>query len=355
MSTLFELTLHAAGDGDCLVLRWGDAEKPRSLLVDLGREACYQSIRPQLERLGDIELFVMSHLDADHIAGAMPMVRAQSAPFRPRRVWFNAGRQLEGAKARIDGVESFSVLQALNLQRGIEHFGWSWNEGFEDRIVSTESVNPGLAIELPEGLMLHLLSPTDLQLAKLLPTWQREAAKLDRSESVSAAEGFETFGLLHVEELASKPYQADTSAPNGTSIAFIAEFEDRRVLLAADAHSEVLERSLRRLGATPDSPYRIDLWKMGHHGSKANTSPGLLKLIDCQRFAISTNGERHSHPNPETIARVLTASTREKIFYFNYGQPQTNAWNQSPLTQRWNYRCVYPREQTQEGTLVIPV
>jgi hypothetical protein len=28
-------------------------------------------------------------------------------------------------------------------------------------------------------------------------------------------------------------------------------------------------------------------------------------LIDCTRFAFSTNGDRHSHPDAETIARIL--------------------------------------------------
>jgi hypothetical protein len=86
------------------------------------------------------------------------------------------------------------------------------------------------------------------------------------------------------------------------------------VLLGADAHPGAIETSLRSLGASEASRYKLDCFKVSHHGSKANTSPELLKIIDCTCFAFSTDGSRHGHPDPEAIARILTADSRKKDF-----------------------------------------
>jgi hypothetical protein len=49
-----------------------------------------------------------------------------------------------------------------------------------------------------------------------------------------------------------------------------------------------------------------------------NLSRPLADLLDCTRFAISPNGSRHHHPDPEAIARLLLWKPGPKEFYFNY-------------------------------------
>ena len=63
--------------------------------------------------------------------------------------------------------------------------------------------------------------------------------------------------------------------------------------------------------------------KISHHGSKYNTSPKLLDLIDSQHFIISTGGSKsHKLPDREVIARILFHSkrnlNRKRTIYFNY-------------------------------------
>ena len=72
--------------------------------------------------------------------------------------------------------------------------------------------------------------------------------------------------------LAEATYRRDRAEANGSSIAFIATFDGKSVLCAADAHSEVLEQSLDRLGP---GPHRFTAVKISHHGSKANLGTGL--------------------------------------------------------------------------------
>jgi beta-lactamase superfamily II metal-dependent hydrolase len=90
----------------------------------------------------------------------------------------------------------------------------------------------------------------------------------------------------------------DGSKANGSSIAFILEYDDKRVLFGADAHAPVLTNALKRYAERlGEARPRIDLVKLSHHGSNANLSTAMLALIDCQRFLISTNGDNFAHPD----------------------------------------------------------
>lgn len=355
----FRMTMLPARDGDCILLTWGRGASLHHMLVDLGREGTYRAIKADLQALENIELFVTTHVDADHIAGAIPLVREDEAPFTPKEAWHNSRPQLEAAANRAAALEPFGAEQGEKLARGIVKFGWPWNTTFGSKVVSTGSPEGQATIRLAGGLKITLLSPTDQRLAALIPQWDRELEKAgissfdpDVHEDPLGPE-FEPFGLLDVEELADEDYDADDTKANGASIAFIAEFEGRRVLLGADAHSEVLEAALAPLAEAEGGRYRIDLLKVSHHGSKANTSKAFPALIDCTRFAISTDGSRHRHPDRQTVARLLTADPdRPKQFFFNYRQDSSEVWDSRALMRDWNYEVIMPADG-ENGTLVI--
>jgi len=362
---IFRLTMFPALDGDCLLVSWGAPEQLRHALIDLGRGQTYKKIRPDLQVLGDLELLVISHIDADHIAGAIPMIREEPAPFTPKRVWYNAYPQLIAARDRSAQIEPFGARQGEKLARGIVHFNWPWNREFRSEVVSTDSPEAEWPIHLDGGLTIRLLSPNDAGLTALLPQWDKELARAnirpfdpDKDEDPLGPQ-FEAFGTVNVKQLADEPYSADPTEANGSAIAFLAEFNGKRLLLAADAHSEILEEALRPLADEEGGRYRIDLLKVSHHGSKANTSKKFSELISCSRFAFSTNGDRHEHPDEETVARFLTAfEDRDKTLYFNYRQPRTELWDSRTLKHRWNYDCVFPvatKEEPANGRLTIDV
>lgn len=360
----FRMTMFPAMDGDCLLISWGSPEKLWHMLIDLGRGQTYKKIRPDLQAMGVLELLVISHIDADHIAGTIPMIREEEAPFLPKRVWYNARPQLIAARDRNAQIEPFGARQGEKLARGIVHFNWPWNQEFASEIVSTDSEEAKAAIFLDGGLTLRLLSPNDKGLIALLPQWDDELRRAkvrpfdpDEDEDPLAPQ-FEAFGTtVNVKKLAEEAYSADTTEANGSAIAFVAEFEGKRILLAADAHSEVLEETIKPLAESEGGRYRVDLWKVSHHGSKANTSTSIPELITCSRFAFSTNGDRHSHPDTQTVARLLKAfEETDKALYFNYRQPRTELWDSLPLMRRWKYQCVFPvaaQSDPGNGRLVV--
>ncbi len=145
----------------------------------------------------------------------------------------------------------------------------------------------------------------------MLPVWKKEVKKAGLipgidPEQETDAPGFESFGGLsvdEVEQLARSEFKGDTSAPNGTSIAVVCEFDGKRVLFLGDAHMDVIERALNRFGS--GSPVRFDAIKISHHGSKGTVSKVMLDRVECGHYFISTNGTRHGHPNAEAIASIL--------------------------------------------------
>ncbi|MGJ4858663.1 hypothetical protein ACN6KF_004664 [Labrys sp. La1] len=346
---VFKLAMHPASEGDALMLSWGEEGTLHRALIDLGRTKNYRALKPLLQAIGSFELFAISHIDADHIEGAVPLFGETMLPFTACNVWFNAYAQLVDARERLRDFETLGVDQAEKVTIGIEASDWPWNSQFASRIVSTGSPEAAAPLPFAGGLELTLLSPTDHQLTRLLPTWESALAeahlrKEDKDPVEQAeVEGREILGGLNVEVLAARQYSGDSTRPNGTSIAFIAEFDQRRVLMAADSHADVIEAALERLGHSAANPLKLDCLKVSHHGSKANTSPALLSLIDCTRFAFSTDGSRHDHPDAETIARILTHDPeRQKTLIFNFRQPNTEQWDDEELKTRWHYDCVFP-------------
>jgi len=353
--SVFRLVMHPASEGDALTLSWGEQGKLFHALIDLGRTGDYKTMRPILKEIGQFELFTISHIDADHIAGAMPLVKELIAPFQPGDVWFNAWHHLKNAAARrahAEELESLGAKQGEKLSTGIVHFGWPWNRTFgPNGIVSVDSPEAQRPIGLAGNLNVTLLSPGDEELAAMEPVWMKELARanlrpLDPDDLPDEPpDGLESLSSLNVEALANKPFVQDTAKPNGSSIAFLAEFDGRRVLLGADAHPGVIERRLRKLGHSETNRLKVDLFKLCHHGSKANTSPGLLKIIDCMKFAISTDGTKHNHPDGETIARILTNDpSRHKTLYFNTYQKHATIWDREDLRDKYKYACVIPPE-----------
>ena len=189
------------------------------------------------------------------------------------------------------------------------------------------------------GLRLTLLSPSVPKLRRMWNEWE----EWRQTHAPLQPLGKRPFpATLDVDELA-KPSALDGTAPNGSSIALIAQYAGRRVLLGADAHPDVLLASLTALGGAGGRPVPLDLVKLPHHASRANVTREVIERLACHRFAISTSGAVFGHPDPEAIARVLKfGSAGAKTLIFNYASDRTRPWDAAALKQTWDYACVLP-------------
>jgi hypothetical protein len=99
---------------------------------------------------------------------------------------------------------------------------------------------------------------------------------------------------------------------------------------------------------------RIDALKVPHHGSANNLNIDLLKLLDCPRYLVSTDGSGHHHTDREAIARVIKYGKNGEngsTLFFNYHREYNAVWSRKDLQARYGYSAVYP-EPNEEGLKV---
>ena len=365
---MFRIEMLPANEGDCLWIEYGNTTKPRRIIIDAGRKEGYRALGDRLENLSNpVELFVMTHIDDDHIFGAVPLFadpRFDNSLFKD--VWYNGYTHLDSSIARRPPKDALGPVNGEIFAAHIQKSDFSWNEAFDEgaTIVVPETGKLPV-IDLEDDMKLTLLSPTWDSLTALKRFWEKELEELenvdlDPGDAEAALEIFadrrmlqpDVLGaLLDVEDLIERPYERDTKEPNGSSIAFLAEHDGHAVLFTGDAHPPILEQSITRLlEERGQKALPLDAFKISHHGSKKNTSAALLDLVDCRRFLISTNGSRHSHPDQEAIARILYRNHQNEEptrLYFNYSTPQNSVWDDDDLRQEWNYLTQYPPQGNQ--------
>ncbi|MQA30708.1 MAG: CHAT domain-containing protein [Luteitalea sp.] len=339
-----------AGHGDCLWIEYGDGRTTHRWLNDCGTQQTARELLRRVDQVPEnerrLELFVMTHIDSDHIGGALPFFRAVKNGLTFGDVWFNGWRHLSGRLGARQG-EMFSTA--------IQDFELPWNAWREGRAIVIDSDQLPVCV-LPGGMTLTLLSPTPGQLKKLAPVWAREmkryglqpGSRVDYSRLLKG----HTSASTDIEALADTPFAGDGGAPNGTSIGLLAEYAGMSALFGADAHAPVLVASIRKLlGQRGVERLRLDAFKVSHHGSQNNVTAELIQLLDCRRYLISTNGEHFSHPDRQAIARILKYGGAGVELYFNFRSKHNEIWARPDLQEKYGYRAHYPGAD-RKGTIV---
>jgi beta-lactamase superfamily II metal-dependent hydrolase len=350
-ATIFHIEMLPAENGDCLWIEYGDPKHPRRILVDCGGAASTADILASRLRLleAPLELFILTHIDADHINGVLPLFADRSLDLRYRDIWFNGWRQVNQFLSIKQG-EQFSDLIG-DRERKLP-----WNRAMsssDDRYpapVVTPSDGHLPTFDLPDGMRLTLLSPGPDQLELLGREWKKVLREL-RPEKLMLGtkrplQPVTDLAAFDLNLLANAPVRKDTSAANGSSIALLAEFDGRSVLLAGDAHAEVLEKSIKQLQrerARLGQKLKLNALKLSHHGSANATTIQLLELLDCPRYLVSTNSNIFNHPDREAIARIILHGGDRPTLCFNYRTPVNALWDEQILRARYRYNAEYPR------------
>lgn len=342
---MLRLEIMPADYGDCLWLEYGPAKRPHVVLIDGGPAGTYEkAIRPRIARLAasrptarpKIELVVVTHIDNDHIVGVLDLLNDKSLDVEIGEIWFNGRKQLERSD-RLGVKEGLALTKAI-AARKIPH-----NVSFGGGAVRIDDKKPNRAHLLPGKLALTVLSPGDSELEKLLREWKSVVAEIDnKREATKAADLLGENRAPDVEELASKRFKPDDAVANGSSIALLAEYQGKRLLLAADAFAPVVEATLRQMGHSSSNRLPIDAYKLSHHGSRGNNSLSLLELVDCQTYLFSTSGARFKHPHAECVACVLAFGGKQLKIYSNYSRGADVLWNNVPVARKYKHTVISP-------------
>jgi beta-lactamase superfamily II metal-dependent hydrolase len=354
---MFRIHMLPAEHGDCLWVEYGDSDRPKRILIDAGTPGTYpRALKPKIERVVEaegqcrFELFVITHIDADHIGGSIEFLQDS---FRGNNgvaieeVWFNGYCHLDNK-----GPEFLGAVQAEKLTPLVQDGPWEWNKRFGNLAAMTpdEGKLPSFTVG---GMRIALLSPTLDKLQKLKPKWEKEVerAGLVPGKAYTLEEVLpEGFLGGKVEDWAATPFKEDKAEPNGSSIAFVTEYDGKRVLFGADAHPSVLIESLKRATGNPDV---LDLTalKLPHHASKNNVSAELIAAFPAAHYLISTNGKQFRHPDKAAVARILTGRQQAaKTLHFNCPSEFNEEWKSASHKTNWKYRAKYG---TLEDGLVV--
>lgn len=353
---LYSVTCLPAGHGDSILIAYGDPDEPSRILIDGGPASSYDGIRTALENLPagarKFELLVISHIDADHIDGVLILLQDEQLGVSFNDVWFNGWPQLESLSGRTP-PDNFAPQQGEFLGALIHEQGLSWNSGFGDDhgpvVVPDSGTLP--TRQLPGGAKLTLLSPLRADLLKLRKSWTKALSEAglrpgDWEQARARLSERKEYKprVARDDVFAAKTFGTDGSVANGTSIAFVLEYQGRRVLFGADAHVSVLNSGLRRVAAEQQVPrVSLDAVKLAHHGSMANIDGQFLDVTDASRFLVSTNGDHFHHPDPQTI-RLLAERVPGAEVRFNYRSSTTEVWAEPDAEHAPGIRAVYPPE-----------
>lgn len=350
---MFRIDMLPAAQGDALWIEYGDEQSPKRVLIDGGTKGSWkEGLRARIEGLPaadrHFEILVVTHIDADHIDGALKLLQDETLGATFGDVWFNGWRHLP------ETLEPLGPVAGELLTDAIVARGLPWNDAFGGDAVVVPAAGALPRADFAGDLAITVLGPGLEQLFELRPVWKEalEEAGLDpekprpepEEEEEEPAGGLEHLGTRpNVTALAASAFNEDTAEPNGSSIILLLEHDGRSALLTGDAFPSVVLAGVNRLVVERAVPrLAVDAFKVPHHGSRFNLSPALAAAVDCKHHLFSSNGTQTEHPHLESVARMLLASGPDSTLFFNYSTRFNEPWADDVLESQNDYSAVFP-------------
>jgi beta-lactamase superfamily II metal-dependent hydrolase len=324
----FYIKIFSVGCADAILITFiGSDNQKHHILLDSGNENNSTLLEEEFDKMLSLDLLVITHIDNDHIGGLYKYIE-EGGVFKQdfiKNCWFNA---LSKVKNKANAMRLIGIKQGILV-----------------RDVLTKK----LGIELPFitdltqpldlfGAKLTIVSPDTKCLDKMMNKWRT-------AEPIGAKQSDYHKTIEHF--FAQKPPSFQTSTENESSIAFLFEYHDFKMLFLADSHPSVVERSLRGLGYSETNKLTIAYLKVSHHGSRLNTSEALLSLLDCRKFVFTADGK--SNPDKETLARIIKHYYNPNVeplsLIFNHQNTKLESIfdvDENPFI-RYNFTVKYPK------------
>jgi len=331
--------------GDAILLFFRDGKK--SILVDTGTRRSYTKgvLKNEIKILQSVDLLILTHPDEDHIGGVLKYFEDKkriNSVFKS--VWFNAGLlihdELNIGKKNIQNVTiSDSDDLEMSIKQGITLEGLLKDENiWHDRLIKAgDNYNLNFCNIL-------ILSPEIEDLKVFYGAWEVEIGK--QMEMAATNDYHQS-----IADLIKIKFVENGTIANKSSIAFMIEVDNSKMLLMGDAFPSVIETNIRKLGYNEKKKLNLNIVKVSHHGSGSSISPSLLNIIDCKKFIISTNGS-NGLPSKECLARIITHREERICLYFNYKNEITENIFFEQEFQEYNFEVIYLNE---ENNYTIPI
>ena len=260
----------------------------------------------------------MTHCHDDHICGLIKFLENDSDLLQYiTEVYYNDPRKLEEKYPNIkDHIEEPVLIDNKSENLSADSLNSFTKLLIKSKVNAIPCVFAGDTLE-KDNFKISFLSPRSDSLDKFTSWAESNLGQLGRSSDWNVT----------VSKLSTYRDKIDDSPINASSISFILYYNDKQYLFLADAIAEDVFKSLSDLGYSEENKIKASLVKISHHGSRKNTSKKLLKVIDCLRYIILTNGAVHNHPDKESIAKIIHNNPNACIL-FNYSHDFDELFNE---------------------------
>lgn len=335
---MINLKVLQAHHGDCLILSYGQ-DKIKNIVIDSGHgKICFRKLKNYFVN-SENNTVILTHYDYDHIGGFCSIAKTMS-DFSSKidKVFMNYGielsRALNQAKKLQFGIDEASCN--ISLRQGENFYNYIKNKDID----FVPYISEGQKYECNDAVFT-ILSPSDEQLTKLV---EKIGVEDDgQSECVDTNGANTNIGYTapdyteSAEELANRKYNEDNSVTNFSSIAFMFEYENHKMLFLGDAVSSQIVDALKKLGYSEENKLTVDYCKIAHHGSNYNTSNELVKMLDCSNYIISSdwNSDR---PGKECLSRIIVNSSEPVKFLCNYDKYKNKKMFTDEEAERYRFK-----------------
>ena len=346
--------------GDCFVLEF---DNKNCILIDCGYPLTYkEKLKPLLQKLAKkgckISLMVITHMDADHISGAISFLEDNGDANAPRviqvdEIWHNGiyntimdseiisrhesdqitesilkkCKEISGSlKMQLQGESgSISAMQSKTFESICAKYNYVINKQFNDHLIIKGRMY------CFDNCEINVLSPGATEINKLRKwlnkemilnfgkdyIWNRTEAFAELFNLIAFYHGQDEIGPPISEQISSGIPDAaewlntsllpEMNVVNTASIVLDIRYKGLKLLFMGDSESDLWKDQLEA---------QYDLIKVSHHGTTKPNLAWLNKKIKARKLLVSTNGGKHGHPENDFLARAIMGDFEQ--LFFNY-------------------------------------
>ena len=342
-----------AFEGDCLLLE----SKGRFALVDGGPNGTFeQHLQAYLRQIigddGTLDVVLVSHVDADHIAGVLDLLadleraRVDRDPkaITVSDLWHNSfGRTIDDAEGSLQGnlqammslagraqvaaangsLALLGIRQGARLRRLAVKLGIPLNDTFSGQLISQEKQ---AAVKWSFGAAtIQVVGPTAANLRELRTEWIKWIEN-----------NLDAFAMGDAAAMAN----ADKSIPNLSSIVLLGTTPHGDVLLTGDARGDHILQGLEKSGAiTRGGARHFRLIKLQHHGSDRNVTREFFDRLTADIYVISADG-KHGNPDDDVLTMLVDsahAAGRKPLIVLTNDTPSVGRFSRARPAGQFGY------------------
>ena len=317
---MVKVYLLPADEGDFIWVRYGDDNNFANILIDGGTKDSgteYADIIQYIATNGEtIAALILTHIDYDHIQGVVDGIGSVSPNILKKvvkRVLFNTCKGIAREHGQAIDENGYVENQIIgNKYTGGYGIGdaIALMDIFKEKDIIKrvmDYVVSGMEMIWEKDAHVRIISLGKDELNQFLNKWEPYCAEGETSAYTTNLESTRE----NLMDLMEVRLGNDPSINNAASIAFLFEYEDVKIAFLAGAKPPVCINGLKKLKI--DLPYKVDLLKLSHHGSKSNTFDALLENLRTKIYMLSTNGSRQKVPNKVVVAHLLKNTPESQI------------------------------------------